>query len=147
MVTFAFLTTSVLYDVDGWKDRLKLSLIMALYASTLQFLVGICHQAKFLQVILPALFSFFTLRSLDNRCAACAVIIVGYLGFFAPGGFMPSIDRAIGIFVGVIAIMLATALVGLTLPLRLALGAAIGVPARSISSSAILLFGILIPTV
>ena len=113
MVTFAFLATSVLYDVDGWKDRLKLSLIMALYASTLQFLVGICHQAKFLQVILPALFSFFTLRSLDNRCAACAVIIVGYLGFFAPGGFMPSIDRAIGIFVGVIAIMLATALVGL----------------------------------
>ena len=77
MVTFAFLATSVLYDVDGWKDRLKLSLIMALYASMLQFLVGICHQAKFLQVILPALFSFFTLRSLDNRCAACAVIIVG----------------------------------------------------------------------
>ena len=113
MVTFAFLATSVLYDVDGWKDRLKLSLIMALYASMLQFLVGICHQAKFLQVILPALFSFFTLRSLDNRCAACAVIIVGYLGFFAPGGFMPAIDRAIGIFVGVIAIMLATALVGL----------------------------------
>ncbi len=113
MVIFSFLSTSVLYDVDGWQNRLKLALLMALYAATLQFLIGICWQSKFLLVILPAAFAYFTLRSFDNRAASCCALLVGYIGCYADGGFVPSMNRVIGIFIAVGAVMLATALVGL----------------------------------
>lgn len=113
MVIFAFVGTSVLYDVDGWQNRLLLSSLMVIYAAALQFLIGICWQEKFLLAAAPAAFSFVIMRTFDNRGASCCSLLVGYLGFYANGGFVPSMNRAIGLFTAVAAVVIATALVGL----------------------------------
>lgn len=109
MVTFCFLSALILYPVtDGWK-RFRLLLPMAFCAVTLQFLIGICREEKLLLVILPSLTAAMILRFLPGRASACAMCIIGYLAFFAPGSWLAAADRACGIAVGIPLVLFATA--------------------------------------
>ncbi len=109
MVAFCFLSASVLYQVpDGWK-RFRLLLPMAFCASSLQFLIGICREEKWLLVFLPPLTAAGILRYLPGKVTACSMCIAGYLAFFAPCGWLPAVDRACGIALGIAAVLLSTA--------------------------------------
>ena len=104
--TFCFLAASVLFDLSAAEKRIGLLLKMAASAGTLQFLIGLFRQDKILLAVLPSLTAWWIFRSLP-RGAGCVMCIAGYLGFFAPGGFLPALDRlaeiAIGLPVGLAA--------------------------------------------
>lgn len=110
LVTFCFLAVSVLYAVPDWKKRFFLLLRMACAAAVLQFLVGICREDKILLVLLPALCSLVILHAMPGRGAGCAMCIAGFLAFSAPGGWMPAVDRAFGILIGIPIVMAVTAI-------------------------------------
>ena len=116
MVTFCFLSALTLYPVaDGWQ-RFRQLIPMAFSAMTLQFLIGVCREDKLLLVILPSLAAAAILRFLPGKSAACSMCIVGYLAFFAPGSWLPAVDRAFGIALGIPVVLLADALFHSRLP-------------------------------
>ena len=117
MVAFCFLSASSLYNIPDGRKRFGLLLFMAFSAASLQFLIGICHEEKFLLVLLPALTAAAVLRFLPGKGIACSMCIAGYLAFFAPGGWQPAVDRAFGIILfGIPAVLLATAVFHSYLP-------------------------------
>ena len=108
MVAFCFLSASVMYGIPDGGRRFRLLVPMAFCAASLQFLIGICREEKWLLVFLPALTAAGILRFLPGKVAACSMCIVGYLAFFAPGSWLPAVDRAFGIMLGVPAVLLST---------------------------------------
>lgn len=116
MTTFCFLSASVLHRIpDGWK-RFRRILPMAFSAGLLQFLIGICREEKLLLAVIPAAVSAGILRYLRGKGAACSMCIVGFLAFFAPGGWQAAADRACGIALGIPIVLLASALFHSELP-------------------------------
>ena len=109
MVAFCFLSASVLYQVPDGRKRFRLLLPMAFCAMSLQFLIGICREDKWLLAILPALTAAGILRFLPGKVTSCSMCIAGYLAFFAPGSWLPAVDRAFGIALGIPVVLLATA--------------------------------------
>ena len=107
--TFCFLAASVLFDLSSAEKRTWLLLKMAAAAGTLQFLIGLFRQDKILLAVLPPLTAWWVFRSLP-RVAGCVMCIAGYLGFFAPGGFLPALDRLMEIAIGLPVVLAATAL-------------------------------------
>lgn len=110
MVCFTFLTSALLLDLPSFADRVKNALLMAAYASAAQLLVSMTANFPFAQLFLAAAFGFFTFLTLPDHRAGCIVMITGYLGFFAPPGFLPGISRCADIFCGVIVVAAVTAL-------------------------------------
>lgn len=108
VATFAFLTSSLVVDVEGTANKIRLSLLMALYAAAAQFLVGITSEENLLRPLAAALFSFFTLATFPNRTGSCIILVVGYLACFAQGGTVPAVDRGIELFFTIFIILLVT---------------------------------------
>lgn len=101
IVTFCVLSASILYNIPSGKKRFSLLLRMSLAAASLQFLIGICREEKILLLFLPSLASAAIFHALPSRGASCGMCIAGFLAFFAPGGYLPAVDRALEIALGI----------------------------------------------
>jgi len=112
MATFAFLTSSLVVEVEGFENKVKLTVTMAVFAAAAQFLVGITADTAILRPLAAAVTAFFSLAVLPNRAGSCVVMIIGYLACFAQGGVIPALDRGGGIFFGVIIVTVVTSLTG-----------------------------------
>ena len=108
-MTFCILSASVLFDLSAAEKRILFLLKMAATAGLLQFEIGLFRQDKILLAVLPPLTAWWFLRCLP-RGAGCVMSIAGYLAFFAPGGFLPALDRLAEMAIGLPVVLAATAL-------------------------------------
>ncbi|MBQ9336999.1 MAG: hypothetical protein IJS14_06875 [Lentisphaeria bacterium] len=110
LVTFCFLSASVLYELPSLSARIRLLSVMAGSALLLQFWICICRADRILLVLLPALTAAMILRRLPHA-AAWPACIAGFLGFSEPGGFIPAADSALAVVLcGIPSVLIATAL-------------------------------------
>jgi hypothetical protein len=110
VVTFASLSSALLVDVRPFRNRLKQALIWGCYAGAAQFLPAVSAGSPFLKCLVTTLFAYFTFLTLADRRAGCIVMLVGYLGFFAPPGFLSALGRWFDLLTGVGVILIVTAL-------------------------------------
>ena len=113
LVVFTFLASALLFDVPEFRMRCIYALKMAVYAAAAQLLTGITWQTPFLRIVFLSLYVFFTLITLPDRQGACAVLLCGYLGYFAPGGTMTALYRCIDFVFSAVIILLAASFSGI----------------------------------
>jgi hypothetical protein len=110
VVTFTSLSSALLVDVRPFRSRLKRTLLWGCYAGAAQFLTAVSAPLPLLRLLVTTLFAYFTFLTLADRRAGCIVMLTGYLGFFAPPGFLPALGRWIDLFIGAAVILIVTAL-------------------------------------
>jgi hypothetical protein len=95
IVVFAFLASSVLFEVKENLERLRLLLKIYLSTSILQILMGISHNYLFAELILITCASAMILSWVDNRSAVMVIFINSYLNYFDNANFNVAISRVI----------------------------------------------------
>lgn len=110
IVVFTFLTSAWVVDIPSFQHRLLWTGVLAFYAACAQFLTAVFHGLALVQIIVLTIFSYITFSTLPDMRAGCIVMMIGYLSFFAPHGFLPAADRGIDILLSSAIIMLITTL-------------------------------------
>jgi len=111
MVSGAFLITGILYDVASFENRLRVTLKILLAAGTLQFLIGVCREEKFLLLLVPTAFVFWMFATIKSRLSSSTALMIGCLSLTAPPGFYPAATRFLDFFYTGAAVMIVTSLV------------------------------------
>lgn len=110
MIVFAFLASSLLIESRFFSVRLHDAVIWACYGASVQFLLSVTCEMPFLQTILSAGLVYFVFSTLPDHRVGCMIMLVGYLAFFAPAGWVAAVNRSMDLFTGIIIIMAVTAL-------------------------------------
>lgn len=112
VVSGAFLLTGLLYDIASWKERLCITVKVLFHAGVLQFLLGVSHPGKFLQLFLVCGYVFFLLGTSRSRAVSSTALLIGTIGLAAPPGFYPSATRFLDFLLTGTAVMVVTSVVG-----------------------------------
>ena len=110
MVVFTFLTSAFLMDVSSFRRRLKMTVILSLYASAVQFLITVWTEFPLGQMIAATFSAYFVFSTLPDLRAGCIVMITGYLAFFAPCISEEAVSRSMDILIGGAVVMIVTTL-------------------------------------
>ena len=110
LVAFTFLSSAFLVDVMPLSKRLLWALAMACGASAVQFSFAILHEMPVIQAVVSAVLAYVVFLISPDHRAGCIVLITGYLTFSAPGGWLQVLNRSAAAGIGVLVIMLVTAL-------------------------------------
>ncbi len=111
IVTGAFLLTSLLYDIASWENRLRVTVKALFNAGMLQFLLGVCHPEKFMEILIPCTYVFFMLSMIRSKSTSSVALLIGTIGLAAPPGFYPSATRLLDLSLTGAAVMIATSIV------------------------------------
>ena len=115
MVSFAFLTSSMLFDVQSFSLKLRRVGFMAAGAALVGFSMGVTADLPLLRIILSALLSFFILAASPDRQTAIIILLTGYLTLFSASGFQVSLNRCADIFFAAAVTLVVTGVVNLFL--------------------------------
>ena len=108
MIVWGSLSSGLLTEVSSFKHRAGKAAVLACGSAAVQFLLSVSGDWPLGQIMLLTASAYFTFLTLSDHRAACVIMIVGCLSFFAPGGFLPAVSRSIDIFAALIVVMAVT---------------------------------------
>ncbi|MBQ9788664.1 MAG: hypothetical protein IJW31_03595 [Lentisphaeria bacterium] len=100
VIVFAFLSSTVLFDVESAAERFNLVCRMFLSVSILQFAAGILGAYPLLQIIVFSFFSWYIAAFIRDKSAVFVVLIAGSLDFFVANNYQNLINRIVILLVG-----------------------------------------------